>query len=106
MTRRSDLSAQQRTELVLSALRGGEPMEVLARRHGVSSNTLRKWRDDFLAAGQARLAGKDDQAALRDQVKTLQKDLADREMIIGELIRLRRINRFLEKKSNGTHGTI
>ena len=57
----------------------------------------------LFAAGQARLAGKDDQAALRDQVKTLQKDLADREMIIGELTVA---NRFLEKKSNGTHGTI
>lgn len=35
--------------------KGVEPLDALARRHGVSANTPRKWRDDFLEAGKARL---------------------------------------------------
>ena len=57
MPRQSSLSIEQRAELVLSALKGVEPLEVMARRHGVSSNTLRQWRDQFLEAGKARLGG-------------------------------------------------
>ena len=102
MPRRSNLAAEQRAALVLAALRGSEPVEVLARRHGVSSNTLRKWRDEFLAGGKARLAGQDDHSALRDQVKGLQKDLNEREMIIGELTVA---NRFLKKRAEDFDGT-
>lgn len=53
MGKPNSLTVEQRAELVLSVIKGAEPLEALARRHGVSSNTLRKWRDEFLEAGKA-----------------------------------------------------
>ncbi len=56
MPRQSNVPPAQRVELVLAVLRGTERLEVLARRHQVSANTLRRWKDEFLAAGRDRLA--------------------------------------------------
>ena len=55
MGKRSELSASERREAVLSLLRKEESAAVLARRYGVSEPTLYRWRDDFLAAGEAAL---------------------------------------------------
>ena len=102
MARHSKIPKAQRPELVLAVLRGTEKLEVLARRHQVSANTLRRWRDEFLAGGRERLMGTGDSAAVQDQNKRLQHDLAEREMIIGELTVA---NRFLQKKVDGSNGT-
>lgn len=58
MAKRSDVSAKQRSEAVLALLRREEPAAQLARRHGVSEQTLYRWRDEFLAGGEAALSGK------------------------------------------------
>ena len=50
MTRHSHLPPTQRVDLVLAVLRGTEKLEMPARRHQVSANTLRYWRDEFVAA--------------------------------------------------------
>ena len=105
MGRPSNIPPAQRTELVLAVLRGTEKLEVLARRHQVSANTLRKWRDEFVTAGQERLSGRGDTAAAQADNQRLQKELAERELIIGELTVAQR---FLQKKvdrSNGTMGS-
>ena len=52
MGKKSELSPARRREVVLMVLRREEPISVLARRYGVSDTTLRRWRDDFLQAGQ------------------------------------------------------
>ena len=52
MPRHSKIPPAQRAELVLAVLRGTEKPEVLARRQQVSANTLRRWRDEFIAADQ------------------------------------------------------
>ncbi len=101
MARQSKIPRDQRAELVLAVLRGTEKLEVLARRHQVSANTLRRWRDEFLAGGRERLMGTGDSAAVQDENKRLQRELAEREMIIGELTVA---NRFLEKKVDGSNG--
>jgi transposase len=101
MARHSNIPPAQRTELVLAVLRGTEKLEVLARRHQVSANTLRRWKDEFLAAGRDRLMGNGDSAAAQAEVKQLRRELAEREMIIGELTVA---NRFLQKKVDGSHG--
>ena len=44
MARHSNVPKDQHAELVLAVLRGTEKLEMLARRHQVSSNTLRRWR--------------------------------------------------------------
>ncbi len=101
MARHSKIPRDQRAELVLAVLRGTEKLEVLARRHQVSANTLRRWRDEFLAGGRERLMGTGDSAAVQDENKRLQRELAEREMIIGELTVA---NRFLQKKVDGSNG--
>lgn len=105
MGRPSNIPPSQRTELVLAVLRGTEKLEVLARRHQVSANSLRKWRDEFIAAGAERLSGRGDAAGAEAECKQLKRELAERELIIGELTVAQR---FLQKKvdrSNGTMGS-
>ena len=83
----SNLSVPERREIILSLLRREEPAKVLARRHGISENTLYRWRDDFLTGGEAALAnGKKGQADPRErQIAELKKQLGERDQIIGEL---------------------
>ena len=102
MPRHSNLPPAQRVELVLAVLRGTEKLEVLARRHQVSANTLRRWRDEFLAAGRDRLTGVGDTAEALAEVKRLRRELNERELIIGEITVA---NRFLQKKVDGSIGT-
>jgi transposase len=102
MARHSHLPPAQRVDLVLAVLRGTEKLEVLARRHQVSANTLRRWRDEFVAAGRDRLTGRGDAAAAALENQRLTKELAERELIIGEITVA---NRFLQKKVDGSLGT-
>jgi transposase-like protein len=88
--------------LVLAVLKGTEKLEVLARRHQVSVNTLRRWRDEFVVAGRDRLAGKGELSAVLTENQRLARELNEREMIIGELTVA---NRFLQKKVDGSNGT-
>jgi transposase len=90
-------------ELVLAVLRGTEKLEVLARRHQVSANTLRRWRDEFVAAGRDRLTGQGDAVAAALENKRLVKELAERELIIGEITVA---NRFLKKTLDASNGTM
>ena len=59
MGAKSKLNVSERREFVLSLLRREEPAGVLARRYGVSENTLYRWRDEFIIAGEAALAKPD-----------------------------------------------
>jgi transposase len=102
MPRQSNIPPAQRVELVLAVLRGTEKLEVLARRHQVSANTLRRWKDEFLAAGRDRLTGVGDAAEALAENKRLRRELNEREMIIGEITVA---NRFLQKKVDGSIGT-
>ena len=82
----SNLSISERREIVLSLLRREEPAKVLARRHGLSENTLYRWRDDFLTGGEAALANGKGKADPRErQIAELKKQLGERDQIIGEL---------------------
>lgn len=53
MGKKSELRAAERRDVVLMLLRREEPAAVLARRYGISEQALYRWRDDFLAAGEA-----------------------------------------------------
>ena len=57
MRERSEVSVAEHREAVLSFLRREELGAVIARRYGVAEVTPYCWRDDFLAAGKAALAG-------------------------------------------------
>lgn len=86
-------TAQQKTELVLASLRGQKSMAELCREHDVADSLLRKWREQFLAAGAQRLSGKAERTEvdeLRAQVSRLERALGRKTMeveIAGELLR-------------------
>lgn len=99
MGKKSALEGPARRDVVLMLLRREEPVAVLARRYGVSEQTLYRWRDDFLAAGQAALTGSKGRADPRDrQIEELKRELARRDQVIGELTIA---NRLLKKSSDG-----
>jgi transposase-like protein len=101
MGKRSDVSIPQRREVVLMLLRREEPAAKLARRYGVTEQTLYRWRDEFLAGGEAALGRAKGQNDPRDQqIQQLQKELANRDQVIGELTIA---NRVLKKTADGLY---
>jgi transposase len=100
MAKRSELTVKQRSEAVLALLRREEPAAQLARRHGVSEQTLYRWRDEFLAGGEAALSGKSkgSDAQVR-RVAELEQQIEKRDQVIGELTIA---NRILKKYTDGS----
>jgi transposase-like protein len=99
MAKHSELSPAKRREVVLALLRREEPAAVLARRYGVSEGTLYRWRDEFLAGGEAAVSnGKKGADAREREIKELKKELAERDQVIGELTIA---NRNLKKTQDG-----
>src|SRR4051812_44261572 len=86
-------TAQQKTEIVLASLRGPKTMTELCREHDIADSLLRKWREQFLAAGAERLQGKTERTEadeLRRQIARLERALGRKTMeaeIAGELLR-------------------
>jgi len=102
MSKRTELDVTQRTEAVLALLRREEPAAKLARRYGISEPTLYRYRDQFLAGGKSALADgrRGKQADPRDQqIQQLEKDLAKRDQVIGELTIA---NRIFKKVTEGS----
>ena len=86
MGAKSKLSVSERRQVVLSLLRREEPAAVLARRFGISENTLYHWRNDFLTGGDAALAHGNGKADPRERrIAELKKQLDERDKVIGEL---------------------
>lgn len=87
MGKPSGLSTQEREEVVLQLLRKEEPVAALARRYQVSENTLYRWRDEFLSAGRQALGRKGNRQVREQQkrITKLEKELAKRAQVIGEL---------------------
>jgi transposase len=101
MGKRSELSISKRREVVLALLRREEPASQLARRYGISEQTLYRWRDEFIAGGEAALAGitgKNGDPRKR-RIEDLERELAQRDQVIGELTIA---NRILKKTSDGS----
>ena len=86
-------TAQQKTEIVLASLRGPKTMAELCREHDIADSLLRKWREQFLAAGAERLSGKTERTEaddLRRQIARLERALGRKTMeveVAGELLR-------------------
>ena len=101
MGKRSGLTAAERREAVLVLLRREEPAAKVARRFGVSEQTLYRWRDEFLAGGEAALANGKGGADLRDrEIRELKKEVERRDQVIGELTIA---NRILKKTADGLY---
>lgn len=96
MGRKSGLSIEKRIEAVLSLLRKEEPAAQIARRYGISEQSLYRWRDDFLESGKQGLKGKTAESPLTKELARLQREIESREQVIGELTVA---NRILKKLS-------
>ncbi len=87
-------TAQQKTEIVLASLRGPKSMAELCREHDIADSLLRKWREQFLAAGAQRLSGKAERTEadeLRRQIGRLERALGRKTLeveVAGELLRM------------------
>ena len=76
-------TALQKTEPVLASLRGPKTIARLCREHDISERLLRKWREQFLAAGAERLSGRQERTEadeLRRQVGRLERALGRKTM--------------------------
>lgn len=103
MARQCNVELKDRREAVLSLLRREESAGVIARRIGVSEPTLYRWRDEFLAAGEAALAGGNGKAGndpLRRRIVELEAEIEKRDQVIGEYTIA---NRILKKLSGQSH---
>ena len=99
MGKASELSSAERRRIVLMILRKEEPLAVLSRRFNVSETALYRWKDDFLAAGEEALAyGRGKANGQADRARQFEKELAERDRVIGELTIA---NRILKKTSEG-----
>jgi len=99
MGKASELGSGQRRQIVLMMLRKEEPAAVLSRRFNVSETALYRWKDDFLAAGEGALAyGRGKANGQADRVRQFEKELAERDRVIGELTIA---NRILKKTAEG-----
>ena len=97
MPRKSMLTPEQRMQLVVRLLSKEEPAVQIARRAGISEQTLYRWRDEFLSAGKHALSGR---GALSEQAKAVERlegEIAERDRVIGELTIA---NRILKKVSS------
>jgi transposase len=101
MGKHSELPVTERRQAVLSLLRREEAAAVIARRVGVSEPTLYRWRDEFLAAGEAALAGSSRNGAdpRNRQIAELEKQIEKRDQVIGELTVANRILKKLSDQS-------
>ena len=99
MGKRSDVSVPQRREAVLALLRREEPAAKLARRYGVSEQTLHRWRDDFLSAGEAALSGGKTGSGQQRRIAELEKEIEGRDQVIGELTIANRVLKKLSGES-------
>ena len=81
MGKRSMLPPGKRAELVVRLLSKEEPAVQIARRAGISEQTLYRWCDEFLGGGKQALAGR----GADKELSELKSALAERDRVIGEL---------------------
>jgi transposase len=81
-------SVEQKVEIVLTVIRGQEPVTQLCRRYGVSETAVYRWRDQFLEGGRAGLSGGSGTEAVQ-----LRAENEELKTVIGELAVANRILR-------------
>lgn len=96
MPKKLELSVEERAQLVLRLLSKEEPVAQIARRAGVSEQTLYRWREEFISAGKQALNGRGADATLAKEISRLSAQLSERDQVIGELTVA---NRILKKLS-------
>lgn len=96
MGKKSELNVAQRAQLVMRLLSKEEPAAQIARRAGISEQTLYRWREEFIQGGEQALSSGAAEAVQAKEKARLEAQLADRDQVIGELTIA---NRILKKLS-------
>ena len=91
MGKHSKASVDERLEAVLNLVRREEPAAMIARRVGVSETTLNRWRDEFLQGGRTALAGSGRTNGRDRTIERLEREVAERDRVIGELTIVTRV---------------
>ena len=81
MPRDSRFTPDQRYEIVLAVLEGRRPMAEICRDHQVTTTTVYRWKEEFLAGALDALKGQTPRAEGRDQEREMQK----MRELVGEL---------------------
>jgi transposase len=98
MGRKLALEIGQRLEAVLAVLRREEPVAVVARRYGISENSLYRLRDRFLEGGKAAMAdGAGQGCTPAGEVSRLKGELDEYKRTVAELTIANRIFKKLEE---------
>jgi transposase-like protein len=88
MSRQSKFSTEDKLAIVMVTIKGEESTSSIARRHGVSETAIYRWREQFLEGARHGLAGN---SKKNGRAAQLEKDLAERDRVIGELTVANRI---------------
>ena len=73
-------NAEEKYRIVMEALTTSEETAEICRKHGLSPNTFYPWREKFLEAAKAAMAGNSNMAA----AKALQKENDRLKMLLAE----------------------
>lgn len=96
MGKKSELSTEQHVQLVLRLLSKEEPAVQIARRAGISEQTLYRCREEFIKAGKEALNGRGAENVQSKALARCSGEVAERDQVIGELTI---VNRVLKKLS-------
>jgi len=81
MARKSKLTLEQKTMLILEGLKGETSISELCAKYGITTAYYYKLRDKFLKGGQKGLNGNKESK----EIKKLKKEIKENKEIIGEL---------------------
>ena len=100
MGQKSNLSTEQRVQLVVRLLSKEEPAAQIARRAGIAEQTLYRWRDEFINGGKQALNARGTKAEQAKAMERLQSQVTERDQVIGELTIANRILKKLSGESS------
>jgi N-methylhydantoinase B len=83
-------ASNERTEAVLSILRGDTTPALVALRMGVDRAEVQRWVDDFLSAGEGALAGQGTDGGDVNELRSMVRELADELANLRTALRERR----------------
>lgn len=79
-------SSEQKTLIVMEAIRGESSVAEICRKHGIQHTMFYKWNKEFLEAGKKRLAGDTVREATSDEVAELRKENARLKEMVADLM--------------------
>ena len=79
-------SSEQKTLIVMEAIRGETSIAEICRKHGIAQSMFYKWNKEFLEAGKKRLAGDVTREATSDEVSELRKENQKLKEMVADLM--------------------